>query len=250
MRKSDASSNPEGIWNPSNAYPRGTAAASSGASTPWSSATGAGQTIGLVEFENLSDVVNWLTYEGLPAQIDQLSQVDVNGGIPTPGANQDEVVIDIAATLGNAPGAQTVVYDAPFAGGASFEAVVKAMIDDRVTIISSSWAYCEDQTTLADAEGLTRCFRMPQWWESACSTAPGTAGARAWTAPQTRSQSLLIHSMPPLLEEVLRTPAHPSVQSLPGVSPRLAVESTSGTIGRITLGAKRTGKRSAGRSSR
>jgi hypothetical protein len=120
------------------------------------------------------------------------------------------------------------------------------MIDDRVTIISSSWAYCEDQTTLADAEGLTRCFRMPQWWESACSTAPGTAGARAWTAPQTRSQSLLIHSMPRLLEEVLRTPAHPSVQSLPGVSPRLAVESTSGAIGRITFGAKRTGKRSAG----
>jgi hypothetical protein len=37
-----------------------------------------------------------------------------------------------------------------------------------------------------------------------------------------------------------------TVQQLPGVSPKLVVESASGAIGRITLGAKQAGKRSAG----
>ena len=53
-----------------------------------------------------------------------------------------------------ASGAQVVVYDAPFTGAGSFQALFNRMIDDGVTIISNSWAYCEDQTTLADVESI------------------------------------------------------------------------------------------------
>src|SRR5580704_13490805 len=131
-------------------------------STPWSSVDGSGQTIGLLEFDTFvqSDVVNSLAFFGQPATlINKLSKVDVNGGVPTPGPDQQEVLLDIAATLGIAPGAQTVVYDAPFDGGASFEALVNQMITDKVTIISNSWAYCEDQTTLADVQGIDTVFK-------------------------------------------------------------------------------------------
>jgi hypothetical protein len=136
--------------------------ASPAASTPWSEANGSGQTIGLIEFDTFaqSDVVNSLAYFDEPSTlIGQLSKVDVDGGVPSPGPEAAEVLLDIETTLGIAPGAQTVVYDAPFVGGASFEAVLNAMIDNKVTIISNSWAYCEDETTLADVQGIDTVFQ-------------------------------------------------------------------------------------------
>ena len=54
-----------------------------------------------------------------------------------------------------APGAKVVVYDAPFSGaGTSFQALFNAAINGGLTIISNSWAYCEDQTTLADVQSI------------------------------------------------------------------------------------------------
>ena len=122
----------------------------------WQGVDGTGQTVGLVEFDNYlaSDVADYIQLVGLPAtQIDKVTRVDVGGGTPR-GANQDEVLLDIADVLSIAPGADIKVYDAPFNGGASFQAVFNAMIDDGVTIISNSWAYCEDQTTLADVTSI------------------------------------------------------------------------------------------------
>lgn len=125
--------------------------------SPWNTVTGAGQKIGLVEFDTfqISDVEDYLALTNEPAAlIDQLSQVHVNGGA-TAGPNQDEVLLDIDTALTVAPGAKTVVYDAPFtAPGADFQAVFNQMIDDGVTIISNSWAYCEDQTNLADVTSI------------------------------------------------------------------------------------------------
>ncbi len=44
-----------------------------------------------------------------------VSQVNVDGGA-TPGEGQDEVLLDIDKVLSVAPGAKTIVYDAPFSG--------------------------------------------------------------------------------------------------------------------------------------
>ena len=124
---------------------------------------GTGQKVGLVEFDsfNSSDIADYLALLGLSSSlINNVSKVDVNGGT-TPGANQDEVLVDIEALLTIAPGAQVVVYDAPFAGaGNSFQPVLNKMINDGVNIISNSWAYCEDQTTQADVDSIDTLFQQ------------------------------------------------------------------------------------------
>src|SRR5215471_18137988 len=101
--------------------------------------TGAGQKIGVLAFSSfrLSDVADWLALVGLPASlINQVGQVHVNGGAPL-GPDESDVLLAIETILTLAPGAQVVVYDAPFTGpGTSFQTLFNAMINDGVTIIS------------------------------------------------------------------------------------------------------------------
>jgi len=123
---------------------------------PWKDATGAGQRVGLVQFDTYvpSDVADYLELFGMPdATLANLSQVHVNGGAPL-GPDQSEVLLDINAVLLGAPDAKVVVYDAPFTGGGSFQALFNRAIGDGMTIISNSWTYCEDQTTLADVQSI------------------------------------------------------------------------------------------------
>ena len=149
--------------------PSGAAAAGTESDTvdltasPWQSATGAGQTIGLAEFDNFqsSDVSDYLSLTGMPAaSIGNLSEVNVDGGVSI-GAGEDEVLLDIDTVMTIAPGAKVIVYDAPFSGaGGSFQSVFNRMLDDaKVTVISNSWAYCEDETTAADVDGIDSIFQ-------------------------------------------------------------------------------------------
>ncbi|MDS4041860.1 MAG: protease pro-enzyme activation domain-containing protein [Candidatus Competibacter sp.] len=121
----------------------------------WLNADGTGQRIGLVEFDTfaLSDVTDFLAFEQRDELIANLSQVHVGGGA-TPGPDQAEVLLDIDFILPFVSGARVVVYDAPFTGAGSFQAVFNRMIGDGMTIISNSWSYCEDQTTLADVQSI------------------------------------------------------------------------------------------------
>lgn len=121
----------------------------------WLTVDGTGQKIGLVEFDTfaISDVADFLAFERKGALINKLSQVHVGGGA-TAGANQAEVLLDIDFVLPFASGAQVIVYDAPFTGAGSFQAVFNHMITDGMTIVSNSWSYCEDQTTLADVQSI------------------------------------------------------------------------------------------------
>lgn len=128
------------------------------ANLPLTVVDGAGQTIGLLEFDtfNRSDVVDYLALIGAPAsRIDKLSAVAVNGGVPVPGSGETEVLLDIDAVMTLAPGANVVVYSAPFDGRAtSYSTIFNAMIDDGVTIISNSWASCEDQVSRAEVMSI------------------------------------------------------------------------------------------------
>ena len=122
--------------------------------------SGTGQTVGLLEFDSyqtsdVSDYLNLLSLVGsTPAPIGNLSQVPVNGGVSPPGSDQDEVLLDIETVMTYAPGTKVVVYDAPFNGAQGYTDLFNAMIDGGVTIISNSWASCEDQISLADAKGI------------------------------------------------------------------------------------------------
>lgn len=123
---------------------------------PWTQIDGSGQTIGLVQFDTFNpvDVADYLALLGLPGTLlNNLSEVHVNGGASA-GPDQAEVLLDIDFIMPVARGAQLIVYDAPFTGAGSFQAVFNRMLTDGVDIISNSWAYCEDQTTLADVQGI------------------------------------------------------------------------------------------------
>lgn len=122
----------------------------------WLSADGTGQKIGLVEFDTFdaNDVIAYFELLHLPPLAPgQLSQVHVNGGASA-GPSQSEVLLDIDFILPVAPGAQVVVYDAPFTGSGTFQTLFNRMITDGMTIITNSWSYCEDQTTLADVQSI------------------------------------------------------------------------------------------------
>ncbi|MGA8276632.1 MAG: protease pro-enzyme activation domain-containing protein [Rhodanobacteraceae bacterium] len=122
----------------------------------WQGADGTGQTIGLLEFDTfeLSDIADYISLIGLPdSKINDVTETDVNGGFGgPPGAGMVEVLLDIDEVLNVAPGAAIAVYDGP--SGTSFQAMFNALIDGDVDIISNSWAYCEDQTTLADVTSI------------------------------------------------------------------------------------------------
>jgi hypothetical protein len=122
---------------------------------------GTGQTIGLLEFDtyNTSDVTDYLNYVstlgGYAGTIGNLSQVPVNGGVSTPGSGESEVLLDIDTVLSIAPGAKIIVFSTPFTGQATdYSAAFNAMIEHGVTVISNSWASCEDQVSLAEAQGI------------------------------------------------------------------------------------------------
>jgi subtilase family serine protease len=119
---------------------------------------GAGQTIGLVEFDgfNTADVSDYLAFIGAPPSlINNLSTKAVNGGVASPGSSETEVLLDIDTVMTLAPAAKVVAYEAPFDGKAtSYTTVFNAMINDGVTVISNSWASCEDQVSLAEAQSI------------------------------------------------------------------------------------------------
>jgi hypothetical protein len=116
------------------------------------------QKIGLLEFDTYhqSDVSDWLSALGLnvPSVLGRLSQVPVGGGVSAPGAGEGEALLDVDTTLldSAASQAKVVVYDAP--PSATFVQVFNAMINDGDTVISNSWAQCEDQTSQADAQAI------------------------------------------------------------------------------------------------
>ncbi len=125
---------------------------------PWLNVDGSNQTIGLVEFDNFQtyDIVNYLNLTGAPAdEINNLSVVNVGAGASF-GAAEDEVVLDIDTVMTFASNAKVIVYSSGFPGaGSSFQNVFNRMLSDGlVTIISNSWAYCEDQTSLADVQSI------------------------------------------------------------------------------------------------
>ena len=142
---------------------------------------GSGQIVGLVEFDtfNPSDVADYLNTIGKPASLlANVTEVPVNGGVATPGANQSEVLLDIDEILTLAPGAKIVVYDAPFTGpGAAFQPIINQMIDDGVTIIANTWNYCEDQTSSADVFSIDSLFQTAAASGITVFNATGDAGS-------------------------------------------------------------------------
>jgi len=155
--------------DPSPAKPASTATAYNGGLPP--GIDGSGQWIGLIEFANfyLSDVKNWLKWAEQPSsQINQLytsvinaeSQCTPSSGNPCTGSL--EVLLDIEAVMGMAPGANVIVYLASF--GSSPDANLANAINGAATdlianhrgrgTLSLSWTECEGDVSSSEATSL------------------------------------------------------------------------------------------------
>jgi subtilase family serine protease len=127
----------------SGAGPSGTYAGNDfrAAYVPGIALTGTGQSIGLLEFDGYyaSDIAAYDTQFGLPNV--PLVNVAVDGGVSTPGDDNDEVSLDIEMANAMAQGASTIyVYEAPNTTG-QWDDLLSKMADDNVAKqLSSSWS--------------------------------------------------------------------------------------------------------------
>ncbi|HEU6448244.1 MAG TPA: protease pro-enzyme activation domain-containing protein [Verrucomicrobiae bacterium] len=123
---------------------------------PTNQLSGAGQVIGLLEFDGYysNDIVKYETEAGLPAVT--LTNVPVNGGVSTPGTGNGEVALDIEVAIAMAPGlSKIVVYEAP--NPTAWSTVLSVIANDTVNFpkqISCSWGDNAPASPNTTAENL------------------------------------------------------------------------------------------------
>ena len=117
--------------------------------------TGAGQTVGLLEYDGYypDDITS---YESLAGVSVPVTIVPVDGGVSSPGAGDDEVSLDIEVAMSVAPGlSQIVVYEAP--NTSSWEDILDAMANDTVNSpkqFSCSWGDSSPDVPNLTAENI------------------------------------------------------------------------------------------------
>jgi hypothetical protein len=110
---------------------------------------GSGQSVALVEFDTYytNDILNYESLAGLtPVAI---TNVIVDGFSGPPGADDDEVSLDIEAAIAMAPGlAQVMVYEAPNGPASAPNDLLNQMaVDDGANQVSCSWGFEIDSVT-------------------------------------------------------------------------------------------------------
>ncbi|MBW8864575.1 MAG: S8/S53 family peptidase, partial [Verrucomicrobia bacterium] len=107
---------------------------------PETQLTGAGQNIGLLQFDGFYrvDMTNYASTIGL-ARMPQIIVVPIDGGVATPGAGVVEVSLDIEMAMAMAPGVSNIyVYEAP--NPSPWVDLLGQMADDNLARqLSCSW---------------------------------------------------------------------------------------------------------------
>ncbi|WP_329572134.1 protease pro-enzyme activation domain-containing protein [Kitasatospora sp. NBC_01266] len=141
--------------------------------------TGAGQTVGLVEFDafNQSDINAWTSNFNQPSVTPKV--VSVDGGVSSPGSGQLEVTLDIDAVASTAPAAAQIAYEAPNTDAAWVDEMAKIASDNQINILSGSWLAgesCEsgpingshNSFTQMAAQGITLLSASGDWGATGC----------------------------------------------------------------------------------
>ncbi len=117
------------------------------------SATGTGETVGIIELGGGYSTSDLATYfAGLGLTTPTVTSVSVDGASNSPGADQNadgEVMLDIEIVGAVAPGAAIVVYFAPNTDQGFLDAVSTAVHDTthKPSVVSISWGQSEDAWT-------------------------------------------------------------------------------------------------------
>ena len=105
------------------------------------SLTGAGQVVGLLQFDGYysNDIAFYETTNGLPSVL--LINVPVDGGVSTPGSGADEVSLDIEMVISMAPGvSKIIVYEASTSYGQWPDLLNTIAYENLARQISCSWS--------------------------------------------------------------------------------------------------------------
>ena len=121
---------------------------------PGTSLTGAGQSVGLLQFDGFypSDIAAYENQIGLTTNLPQITVVPVDGGVqtPTPFGNP-EVSLDIEMVLSMSPHVSTIyVYEQPN-NGTPFTDILNKMANDNLARqLSSSWGESSGPNPVAE----------------------------------------------------------------------------------------------------
>jgi kumamolisin len=120
-------------------------------------ATGAGETIGIIELGGGYNTDDLNTY--FNGKAPAITSISVDGGANQPGVDPDsdgEVMLDIEVAGSVAPGARIVVYFAPNTDQGFHDAITTAVHDtvNNPSVISISWGGSEDSWTSQAATAM------------------------------------------------------------------------------------------------
>lgn len=126
-------------------------------------ATGAGQTIAIIELGGGYRTNDLHTYfAALGISPPKISAVSIDGGLNAPGSDADgEVMLDIEVAGAVAPGARIVVYFAPNTDQGFHDAISKAAHDTirKPSIISISWGSSEGAWTQQSLQAMNAALQ-------------------------------------------------------------------------------------------
>ena len=108
---------------------------------PNTTLTGAGQNVGLVQFDGFfaSDIAAYESQIGLTGPVPNLVVIPIDGGVSVPGANSGEVSLDIEMIVSMAPQVSNIyLYEAP--NPSPWVDILSRMVNDNLAKqLSSSW---------------------------------------------------------------------------------------------------------------
>src|SRR5207248_5335274 len=137
--------------------------------------------VGLSELEpySPSDIAAYQSCYGTHAQV---TNVQVDGGAGS-GPGVGEAALDIEQSIGLAPEANFVVYEAPnsssWSPGSGFYDNWNAIVSqDRVRVISASWGQCEPLESASDAAAENTLFQEAAAQGQAIVSAAGDDGSK------------------------------------------------------------------------
>ncbi len=179
---------------------------------------GAGETIGLVEFENDSPV-DIAAYESCYRIHTKVSYARVDGGAVGPVHGSGEAALDIEDVAALAPAAHILVYQAPNDATGPYDELQYIVDHPKAAVVTTSWGECEPflgtdpASVAAAAQAEATLFEMAAAEGQSWFSAAGDSGsADCYPTSQPLSSSLAVDDpgSQPFVTSVGGTSLHPA----------------------------------------
>ncbi|HEX5402206.1 MAG TPA: protease pro-enzyme activation domain-containing protein [Pseudonocardiaceae bacterium] len=146
-------------------------------------ADGTGVTVALWEFDGYqtSDLTTYNTQYGLTGPAPTTVSVDGANYDAHPGAGENEVELDSELVHGVAPEANQLIYEAPNTDQGQIDMANLIVSQDRASVLSISWARCEQDSTPATMTATDNAFSQAVAEGISIYGASGDDGSRGCT---------------------------------------------------------------------